>query len=84
VSPGRTDPDNPGWRWCVNGEGLGGWLPEGLVRDGCALDDFDTRELTVAVGDEVEVRDRRAGWSFCLAHGGRLGWVPDGCLNAVA
>jgi hypothetical protein len=28
VAPGRTDPENPGWRWCVNGEGLGGWLPE--------------------------------------------------------
>lgn len=82
LSPGDTDPENPGWRWCVNGDGLGGWLPEGWVRDGRAKDAFDTRELTVRGGEEVDVLARHAGWSRCRLPGGREGWLPDTCLAA--
>jgi hypothetical protein len=83
VAPGRTDPENPGWRWCVNGEGLGGWLPEGIVADGRVSEDFDTRELTVSIGDAVEVLQTCAGWSLCAGPDGAVGWIPDSCIASA-
>ena len=77
----RSEDEWPGWVWCENRRGLGGWLPEDVVRDGQALADFDTRELTVAAGDRVEPGERRAGWTWCRV-GERPGWVPDRCLEA--
>ncbi len=82
VLPKRRDPDNPGWVWCVNARGLGGWLPEPLVEDGRASVDFDTMELTVSEGDQVVVLETLAGWSRCLGQGGETGWPPDSCLEA--
>jgi len=77
----RTDPDNPGWRWSVNADGLGGWLPDGWVAGGRAREAFDTRELDVSEGEEVAVMARLHGWSRCRLADGREGWVPDGCLS---
>jgi hypothetical protein len=79
VTPGRTDPDNPGWRWCVNEQGLGGWLPDALVVNGRVLADFDSTELTVGQGHVVEILDRCAGWTRCRWQG-VVGWVPETCL----
>lgn len=81
VEVGGTDPDNPGWRWCVNAEGLGGWLPEGWTQDGRASAAFDTAELTVAGGEEAQVLKRHAAWSLCRLGDGREGWLPDTCLS---
>ena len=79
VGPG--DGEWPGWVWCEDASGLGGWLPEGVVHEGRAATDFDTRELSVTPGDRVAVTDRRAGWAWCLADDGRAGWVPERCLS---
>jgi hypothetical protein len=65
----------------VNGRGLGGWLPEALITEGRATDDFDTRELTVSVGATVNVLESRAGWSLCVDADGAVGWLPDTCLE---
>ena len=80
VTGRRSDDEWPGWVWCENRAGLGGWLPVDAVADGRAVEDFDTRELTVAEGDVVEPVGRRAGWTWCRA-GKREGWVPDRCLG---
>ncbi len=76
----HTDPDNPGWRWTTNAAGLGGWLPEGLVQDGHAAEDFDSSELTAHAGDIVIRLRRLNGWSLCEAEGGTRGWLPDSHL----
>ena len=78
----RSDDEWPGWVWCENRSGLGGWLPLDAVGDGRAVEDFDTRELTVAEGASVEAGERRAGWTWCRAEE-REGWVPDRCLDIL-
>jgi len=82
VTSYHTDPDNPGWRWTTNAEGRGGWLPEGLVQDGRATDDFDSTELTVAEGATVTRLCRRNGWSLCETTTGARGWLPDSVLTS--
>ncbi len=77
-----TDPDNPGWRWTTNAAGLGGWVPDGLVRNGTATADFDSTELTCAAGSRVTRLDRCNGWSLCQSADGLTGWLPDSCLTA--
>ncbi|PWK59299.1 hypothetical protein [Roseicyclus mahoneyensis] len=79
----HTDPDNPGWRWTTNAEGLGGWLPEGLVVDGCATADFDSTELTIAAGTPVVRLLRLNGWSLCETPQGTTGWLPDSHLMSL-
>jgi hypothetical protein len=76
----HDDPDNPGWRWTTNASGLGGWLPEGLVKDGHATDAFDSMELTVATGETVTRLQRLNGWSLCETGSGARGWLPDSHL----
>jgi hypothetical protein len=76
----RSDDEWPGWVWCENASGLGGWLPAEAVAADRAVEAFDTREMTVAEGDEVEPGERRAGWTWCRL-AGREGWVPDRCLD---
>ena len=80
LSVGCADDGWPGWVWCENASGLGGWLPVEVVGEDRALEAFDTRELTVAEGDTVDPGARRAGWTWCRA-AGREGWVPDRCLH---
>jgi hypothetical protein len=77
-----TDPDNPGWRWTTNAEGLGGWLPEGLVVDGHATTDFDSTELSAAADTQVTRLGRMGGWSLCETATGTRGWLPDSHLAA--
>ncbi|WP_425052995.1 SH3 domain-containing protein [Psychromarinibacter sp. S121] len=87
---GPLDDEYPGWRWCTDANGLGGWLPVAVVDavvigteggKGRAIDDFDTTELTVAAGDTLTITARRLGWSFCRTPDGAAGWVPDDCLS---
>jgi hypothetical protein len=79
-----TDPDNPGWRWAENADGLGGWLPNALIDGDHLTEDFDSTELTVETGDDVTVLDRRAGWCLCRNRTGQRGWLPADCLKATA
>lgn len=77
----------PGWVWSVDESGLGGWLPDDAVQGkigerGKAGEDFDTVELTVALGERVETGARRRGWVWCTNAGGASGWVPETCLHA--
>lgn len=76
----HTDPENPGWRWTTDATGLGGWLPEGLVVDGCATTDFDSSELTATAGTAVTRLQRLNGWSLCETPDGTTGWLPDSHL----
>ncbi|TQV82100.1 SH3 domain-containing protein [Denitrobaculum tricleocarpae] len=82
VTLGAKDADWPEWIWCRNSEGLGGWLPASSLSsqtEGEAaklLTDFDTIELTVKEGEELEGVEERGGWIWCRSHIGMEGWVP--------
>ena len=77
---GRGDDEWPGWIWCLDAKGLGGWLPDDVLSDGRAIADFDARELAVAEGDLLEPLERRSGWTWCRRVQDQ-GWVPDRCLE---
>ena len=77
----HSDPDNPGWRWTTDANGLGGWLPPGLVQDGEASADFDSTELSAKAGETVSLLQRLNGWSLCRGPTGAEGWLPDSHLS---
>jgi SH3-like domain-containing protein len=43
-----------------------------------AARDYDSRELSVAAGEVVEVLEEVAGWAWCRRTAGERGWVPVG------
>jgi len=87
VTIGRGDREYPGWVWCEDETGLGGWLPQEIVGpaapgdDAQARRDFDTREMSVAEGEEVTIIARQSGWAMCRDEAGEEGWVPLDCLE---
>ena len=83
LSFGRTDPDNPGWQWAENRDGLGGWLPEAFIASDHMTRDFDSTELTVAESDRVRVLESLAGWHFCETEDGGRGWLPGSVIDAL-
>jgi hypothetical protein len=88
VRTGELDTKWPAFRWCVNAGGRGGWVPDRHLRltpggGAVAVRDYDTGELALDPGDEVELeeRDRESGWVRCRAGDGRSGWVPVECVE---
>jgi hypothetical protein len=93
--------ETPGWawRWCRDSQGREGWAPEALLmvtgdgsdesdesKTATLREDYDARELTVAVGAQLTVERELAGWAFCRAEDGAdgaRGWVPLACLRHV-
>ena len=81
---GRAEPweDNPDWIWVwgENARGKSGWIPRPLLRiegsNGLALEDYDARELSVAVGEHVSALREMCGWVWCVADANHSGWVP--------
>lgn len=83
VTTGSLDDEWPAFRWCVDENGVGGWIPDrylGREEPGRArcLRRYSTRELAVDEGDVLELleRDDESGWHWCRAASGREGWVP--------
>lgn len=79
--------ETPGWtwRWCRDHQGREGWAPESLLQtagtEATLREDYDARELTVAIGERLTVLRELAGWALCRASGGATGWVPLECLT---
>lgn len=84
VELGRRDDEYPGWRWCTNEQGIGGWVPELILDDaGIATRDYDAIELTVAAGDILTVETQMNGWLWCVAQSGEKGWVPESHMETL-
>ena len=81
--------ETPGWtwRWCRDSQGREGWVAEALLvvnGTGATLrEDYDARELTVAVGARLVVECELAGWALCHTADGARGWVPLECLTPL-
>ena len=77
VTTGREDDEYPGWIWCENASGLGGWLPS-LILDGNRItQDFNAMELSVDPGDTVEVLENCLVWTLARRRDGVSGWLPS-------
>jgi hypothetical protein len=51
---------------------------EGVLRR-----DYDARELSARVDDQVTVLEQVAGWSRVTSQRGQTGWLPTHCLTLV-
>ena len=80
VKIGHKKSEWSGWLWCTDGNGNSRWIPESYVaRDndtGRMLRDYDSTELSVAVGEELTVLQQESGWFWCTNQSGQSGWVP--------
>ena len=76
-----------GWVWCTSSACKSGWVPESwLIVEGTvckAARDYDSSELRVGVGDEVDALLFESGWVWVRGQGGKTGWVPVACLENV-
>lgn len=81
--------ETPGWswRWCRDSRGREGWVAEALLMvngtEATLREDYDARELTVAVGARLTVERELAGWALCQLSEGARGWVPLECLTRL-
>jgi hypothetical protein len=84
---GRKDSRWPGWIWCINWEGKGGWVPENYLsiqgKNCIALRDYTSRELNLQVGEFLTLRDLESGWFWATDRSGRSGWVPASCIEPL-
>lgn len=81
--------ETPGWtwRWCRDSQGREGWVAEALLvvngTEATLREDYDARELTVAVGARLIVERELAGWALCHTAEWASGWVPLECLTRL-
>jgi len=85
VTPGRQDTRWAEYTWCTDASGKGGWVPRSFLESEsgiCRLRrDYTSRELTVAVGEEVMVGEEAGGWFWAQSLAGDSGWVPAEYLH---
>jgi hypothetical protein len=76
-----------GWTWCQASIGKSGWIPKNWLEfdgDTCRLlKDYDSTELTVKPGDELQEILTESGWLYAVLQDGRRGWVPLDCVSAL-
>lgn len=78
----------PGWLWCARSDGAEAWVPSALLDlrgdSAIVLQDYDSTELDVRVGERVLLGSRMAGWTWCRKGDGSEGWLPDSCVAEVS
>ena len=76
-----------GWVWCTTKSGIKGWVPDKYLEKkgntGEVKYDYDATELTVKVGEELEILEEESGWVWCCNNEGMLGWVPMEHINTI-
>jgi len=74
-----------GWVWCINEFGKGRWIPENyleIYEDTCkVLQDYEATELTVKVGEKLEIEKIESEWVWATNKEGKQGWVPLKCIQ---
>lgn len=79
------DPDWKDWFWCKGQNDNQAWTPKQFVRveDGFAvlIRDYDARELSVEVGEELVIGEVVNGFGTAEKPNGEKGWVPMKCLT---
>jgi uncharacterized protein YgiM (DUF1202 family) len=69
-----------GWVWCVDKNGIGGWVPEKYleIKDdkGIFRRDYSAKELSVTAGEELKIIEEEGGWGWCENGKGGQGWAP--------
>ena len=87
VTLGDRDTEWPQFVWTALASGLGGWVPSALFDaergQASALQDYDTRELSVDAGEELLLQHELATWWWGRNTSGDSGWVPASKLELL-
>ena len=77
---GSRSTEWPGFLWCTNPQGQGGWVPEAYldqsVGHGLMRCDYSAAELSVSVGEQLALHKLESGWCWASNNEGKSGWVP--------
>jgi hypothetical protein len=80
---GALSEEWPAFRWCSDGQGRGGWVPDRYLshlasEEATAISDYNTTELAADKGQIVSVieTDEESGWLRCAKASGESGWIP--------
>ena len=81
VQLGRRDDQYPGWVRVMTVARSEGWAPQSMIEvvtsdRGLLNEDYDARELTTKLGEEVTCIRQLAGWAWVENAQGDSGWVP--------
>ncbi len=92
ISVGADDPVTPdfekrtdieGWVWCTAEDHRAGWVPRAWLRQVKGAwrvnRQFNAIELTVAVGEELDIAFEESSFFWATKQNGEVGWVP--CAN---
>ncbi len=92
----KSDSEFPGWLWCRSSAGEEAWIPEAFIEpmgesdSGASADepgrgrmrrDYDSTELSVAVGERLALIEEESGWFWAEDSLGRRGWIPRGQVS---
>lgn len=87
VTVGRRDTQWPGFLWCTNAAGKGGWVPDSYLdirgETGVAIRDYTARELSAEVGEELTLHFEESGWFWCANRRGQSGWIPAEYIEMI-
>src|SRR4030095_9981634 len=77
---GERDTENVDWIWCTHPDGRSGWVHESFLSIdggvGRALRDYSARELTVVMGEVIELGEEHSGWVRATNSLRESGWLP--------
>jgi hypothetical protein len=77
---GRHSADYPDFVWAIGADDRCDWIPKAFLQQdgdfGRLVRDYTAREVTVAVGEVVEIFEEIGGWLWIATHDGREGWIP--------
>ena len=80
LTVGANDTQWPGFVWCTNKAGQGGWVPESYFERmgniGIVRYDYEATELAASVNEELIMGTEASGWIWCTNQRGQSGWIP--------
>lgn len=90
VTVAREFDDDPAWQdwvWCQGERGNSAWVPKQHLEiaggRGVFLFDYDARELSLQVGELLDVYDIVNGFGMAQKSDGTRGWIPMRNLEPV-
>lgn len=81
----ETNPDWLGWVYCVDTQGIAGWVSEKYLNEvdqiAVVIKDYDATELTAVTGDRLKIYYEEFGWCWSKSQNGGKGWIPKNNLK---
>lgn len=81
LAVGHRNQQYPEFVWCATEDGHHGWVAEDAIEhvdahSAVARRDFDSADLTAAVGEILDVKEQVGDFLLCQNATGISGWVP--------